>query len=67
MAPLLIVGVFILGAGAGGLCVMVQQIGIRSEFQKELENQFDKALFDSVRQKRLQSPPAQQPTKRLVL
>ena len=57
MDALLIVGVFLLGAGSGGMCVMIYQRGLRSEFKKELEDQFDKALFESVQRKRLAEFP----------
>ncbi len=57
MDALLIVGVFLLGAGSGGMCVMAHQRGLRSAFKRELEDQFDKALFESVRRKRLAEIP----------
>jgi hypothetical protein len=55
MDPLLILGIFVLGAGAGGFCVLVQQTRIRAKFQNEIETQLDKALFDPVRRKRVLS------------
>jgi hypothetical protein len=55
MDSLLIVGVFVLGASIGGLCVLLHQIGIRSQFKDEIEDQLDKALFDPVRRNRVQS------------
>jgi len=50
MFPLLIVGVFMLGAGSGGLCVFLQQRGIRARFHKEITDQLDQALFGHIRQ-----------------
>lgn len=52
MNPLFVLGIFTLGAGAGGLCVWVQQRGIRSRFRKEITDQLDKALFDPIRRKK---------------
>jgi hypothetical protein len=49
MDRLLIVGVFILGAGSGGLCVFLRQQGIRARFRKEITNQLDQALFGPIR------------------
>lgn len=49
MDRLLIVGVFMLGAGSGGLCVFLQQRGIRERFHKEITSQLDKALFGPLR------------------
>jgi hypothetical protein len=48
----LMLGVFMLGAGTGGLCVFLQQMGVRSRFKTEITNQLDKALFGPVRQQR---------------
>jgi hypothetical protein len=52
MDPLLILGIFTLGASAGGLCVLLHQRGIRSKFHKEITDQLDKALFGPVRRQR---------------
>jgi hypothetical protein len=70
MDTLLIVGVFILGAGSGGLCVMIHQKSLRSAFKKELEDQIDKTLFESVRRKRraeFQESDVSQTSERLPL
>jgi hypothetical protein len=55
MNSLLIVGIFALGASAGGLCVLLQQMGIRARFRNEIEDQLERALFDPVRRNRVQS------------
>jgi hypothetical protein len=52
----LTLGVFMLGAGAGGLCILLQQMGIRSRMKKEITNQLDKALFGPIRQQRHSTP-----------
>jgi|SRR5580700_2675067 hypothetical protein len=49
MNPLFVLGVFTLGAGAGGFCILLQQRGVRSRFHKEIAVQLDKALFDPIR------------------
>jgi uncharacterized membrane protein len=49
MDPLLIVGVFMLGAGSGGFCVFLQQRGIRDRFRREIIDQLDEALFGPIR------------------
>jgi uncharacterized membrane protein len=49
MNSLLIVGSFVLGAGSGGLCVFLQQRGIRDRFHKEITDQLDRALFGPIR------------------
>jgi hypothetical protein len=51
MNPLFILGVFILGASTGGLCVLLHQMGVRAKFRDEIEDKLDKALFDPVRRK----------------
>jgi uncharacterized membrane protein len=51
MDPLLILGILTLGAGAGGLCVLLQQRGIRDRFHKEITDELDKALFGPVRRR----------------
>jgi hypothetical protein len=52
----LMLGVFMLGTGVGGLCILLQQMGIRSRLKKEITNQLDKALFGPVRQQRHRTP-----------
>jgi hypothetical protein len=54
MNSLFILSVFILGASAGGLCVLLHQMGIRAKFRDEIEDQLDKALFDPVRRHRVE-------------
>jgi len=48
MDPLLIVGIFTLGAGAGGLCIFLQQRSIRARFLKEITDELERALFGSI-------------------
>jgi hypothetical protein len=52
MEPLVILGIFMLGAGSGGLCVLLHQRGCRSKLQEKLEDQLDKALFNPGRRHR---------------
>jgi hypothetical protein len=55
MNPLLIIGIFILGAGVGGLCILLQQRGLRAKFSNEIEDKLDRALFEPLRRKRVRS------------
>jgi hypothetical protein len=52
MDRLLIVAVFMLGAGSGGLCIFLQQRGMRDRFYKEITGQLEKSLFDPIRRRR---------------
>jgi hypothetical protein len=47
------VGIFILGAGAGGLGVLLHQMVLRAKLQNEIEDQLKKALFDPIRRNRV--------------
>ena len=58
MNPLFILGVFMLGASTGGLCVLLHQMGIRAKFRDEIEDQLDKALFDPLRRYKAQQGPS---------
>lgn len=49
---LLILGYFMLGAGSGGLCVFLQQRGIRARFRKEITDQLDQAVDGPIRRRR---------------
>jgi hypothetical protein len=61
MNPLLILGIFTLGAGAGGFCVLLQQRSLRSQFYKEIADQLDEALFGAVRRKKEPHPIDSEP------
>lgn len=41
-----------LGAGSGGLCVFLQQRGIRVRFRKEITDQLDEALYGPIRRRK---------------
>ena len=47
------VGIFILGAGAGGLCVLAHQMVVRAKLQNDVEDQLRNALFGHMRRRRV--------------
>jgi len=53
MGPVLTVSIFILGAAAGGLGVLVHQTVMRARLKNEFENQLKKALFGPIQRNRV--------------